>query len=210
MFAFWHILFVFQMRKDTGAYCCTSERGENIWIATCIGAVIVFVILSLVVVLIGALKSPARDAIHRLCPIARPDDLMGAGEPNAIFRTVLEFNQDSNTLSYDVRSRAGISGITAILIHGPVEPLQDTGPIAFALCGGPTVACDTTTTPGVVLGEVRNTAYDGVHPNGVDLRPLTESIRAVPSRYYVEVLTNARPVSPGAAKAWLNVACGYE
>jgi hypothetical protein len=88
-------------------------------------------------------------------------------------------------------------------------PYMDVAPITGALCGAPTTACDVMSMPGVVQGQVVNTIYNGVILTGIDVRPVVESIRAYPMLFYLELLTNGAPVTPGAARGPLFQFSGF-
>lgn len=84
------------------------------------------------------------------------------------------------------------------------------GPVYIALCGSPNLgACDTSTVPGEITGTV-TTIYDGVAPEATDVRTAVEQLRREPYLYFIEVLTNAKPTSPGSARAAILGTCGYE
>ena len=105
--------------------------------------------------------------------------------------------------------------VTAIHIRGPIGATTSghvgTGPLAAALCGALVVGaptCDITSVPGTVSG-VTSLVYDGVPPEGTSTRPLMKAIRAAPYLYYVEVLTNGKPVTPGSCRAPMTATCGF-
>lgn len=179
-----------------------------------VSVALLLVILTMVVVVIDTVHSPARDAMHRIMVVATADQVVGGvGEAQARFRFTLVSNQDSNTFAYEALapdSSKGVSDITALIIRGPTPNGLETGPVAGALCGFPGDACDVISTPGRTAGTLTNVIKDGIHPAGVDIRPLAEAIRANGLRYYIEVRTNAVPAAPGAARAELNVFGGFE
>jgi len=185
--------------------------------STCRGVLmalaVVFIILSLVIILFNQVWVSQRDATHRACGIATGAEVLGAGsgEPAARLVYKIVFDGDTNSIHYRFSYNTTTqSAVTAIHLRGPMDAGGLNGPLVGSLCGAPdTIACDTTTTPGRVSGSLVHAIKDGVHINGVDIRPVTNAFRADPDLYYVEVMTNTAPASPGAARSQLTSQCGY-
>ena len=183
---------------------------ERIKIAM-IAIAIAFIILTFVNVLISTIFVAQQDAIFRICFTALPQNVIGAsGEANARVSGMITIDQNDDAFSYTAQTVAAMTGITAIHIRGPVPLGASVGPIAVALCGVPNTAnaCDISTVPGQVSGRVVS-VYDGIAPEATSVRPLFTDIRAKPYLYYVEVLTNAKPVTPGAVRADVTGTCGF-
>lgn len=194
-------------------HCCgLSERGwDRVWIA----CAIVGIILTSVAVIVGTALTTQKDSLHRIAVFPKASDVFGAaGESNYEARGLISLNEVDNRVDYELRPSPAMSGITAIHIKGPIAlaSVVWAGPVAGVLCGatlGPGDGCDTTTTPGVVSGSVAYQIADNLTPGGVDLRPLMHDIRANCHLYYLEVLTNAKPTSPGALRGNLCQFAGW-
>lgn len=187
--------------------CCTHENIK----LTMIGIAVVFIILTFVNVLISTIFVAQQDSIFRMCFTALPQNVIGAsGEANARVIGMITIDQNDDAFSYNVQTVAAMTGITAIHVRGPVPLGASIGPIAVALCGFPNTAsaCDVSTLPGQVSGRVVS-VYDGIVPEATSVRPLFTDIRAKPYLYYVEILTNAKSVTPGAVRADVTGTCGF-
>lgn len=185
---------------------CTHEQCKLGWIIVAV----VIIILTCVNVAISTAFVAQQDTIFRMCFTALPQNVIGAaGEANARVNGMITIDQNDDAFSFSAQTVVGMTGITAIHIRGPVPLGSAVGPLAVSLCGAPnSVPCDITTTPGQVSGRVPS-VYDGVMPEGTSVRPLFLDIRAKPYLYYVEFLTNAKPVTPGSCRADLVATCGF-
>ena len=178
---------------------------------TMIGIAVVFIILTFVNVLISTIFVAQQDSIFRMCFTALPQNVIGAlGEANARVAGMIAIDQNDDAFSYSVQTVSAMTGITAIHIRGPVPLGASIGPVAVALCGFPNTAnvCDISTVPGQVSGRVVS-VYDGIAPEATSVRPLFTDIRSKPYLYYVEILTNAKSVTPGAVRADVTGTCGF-
>jgi len=168
-----------------------------------IAIAVLFIVLTLVVVVVNTAMAPSRDSLFRVAGIATAEQVVGgSGEAGAVysFQIVLDLNYAQ--ILFMVQKMDNVTTTpTALYIRGPILPFENTGPLLGALCGAPTIACDTTSVPGMVMGQVVGTIYNGVVLTGVDVRPVIEAWRANPELYYLEILTNGAPTSPGAARA---------
>jgi hypothetical protein len=170
-----------------------------------------FILLTLVVVGINTITAPARDSLFRVGGIATADQVVGgSGESGARYAYLITFDWNDDSISYIIqRMENTTTDITGVYLMGPIPPLSNVAPLAGALCGAPTLACDTLTTPGIVDDTVSASILDGIHPSGVDIRPLVEAYRAAPHRYYLELRTNGVPLTPGAARGTLSQFAGF-
>lgn len=166
---------------------------------------LVLVTLTLVNVLITNIFVAKQDSIFRICFTALPQNVIGApGEANARVTGMITLDQNGDSVSYEARTVVGMSSITSIVVMGPTPLGSGIGPVSLILCGtSPAAACDTTTTPGLVQGVV----YEVV-PND-SIRTFMKALREKPYLYYVEILTNAKPVTPGAVRADVTATCGF-
>jgi hypothetical protein len=191
-----------------------SDKGKSPgWIIFNQGLAIFFIVLTLVVVLLSTIFVARQDAIFRVCFEARGNNVLaGAGEAGAVVNGIMTMDATYNTVKYLVRTSVGMSGITAINVMGPIQlSTPQVGPLFFTLCGGAAGApsCDTISVPGQVSGTV-TTIYDGVPPEQTDVRTAVEQYRREPELYYVEILSNGKPATPGAARAPMLGTCGFE
>ena len=191
--------------RDKGCKC-THEECKLGWIIVAV----IFIILTCVNVAISTAFVAQQDSIFRMSFVALPQNVIGApGEVNARVTGMITIDQNDDAFSFIAQTVAGMTGITAIHIRGPIPLGSSVGPLAVSLCGAPnSVPCDITTLPGQVSGRVPS-VYDGIVPEGTSVRPLFLEIRAKPFLYYVEILTNAKPVTPGAVRADLTATCGF-
>lgn len=200
------------MDKEYNSCCGLGNKGcTRFWQI----AALIVVILALVCIAVGTVLSTQKDSVHRI-PIRPSASQVPApgGEGTFEARGLVTLNENDNSISYELRVHPSMSAVTAIHIRGPIALLSSTftGPIAGVLCGaviGPGDGCDTITTPGEVSGTVDKQIADNVSSGGVDVRPLMHAIRETPHLYYVEVLTNAKPASPGALRDSLDRFAGW-
>ena len=170
---------------------------------------LVLVALTLVNVLITNIFVAKQDTIFRICFTALPQNVIGApGEANARVTGMITIDQNGDSLTYEVQTVVGMTDIKDIVLRGPTPLGSATGPIAAVLCGTYSTACDTLTTPGSVKGIVLS-VNDGIVPESTHVRPLFADVRNKPYLYYVEILTNAKPVTPGAVRADVTATCGF-
>lgn len=170
------------------------------------------IILTLVTIIILTATAPTRDSIFRVAGIASAAQVVGGGggEAGALYSYQIVFDWNENRILFGVQKLENTTtDVTGIYIRGPIMPFGNTGILTGALCGAPTTACDTTSVPGVVQGTVEHTIYNGVVVSGIDVRPVVESIRAYPELFYLEILSNAIPASPGACRGPLYQFSGY-
>ncbi len=181
--------------------CCTQENCITTWQVVAV----VFIILTLIIVTISTVFVAKQDSLFRVCVSTTP-----VNEAESHVFGFISLDTTTNSIRYVLRSAAAMTGITAVHIRGPIQLGTEVGPIAAALCGSPSAAatCDITTTPGALEGETTQ-IYDGVPPESTDARPLMQTIRADPHLYYLEVLTNAAPVTPGSCRTPMTNVCGF-
>lgn len=199
--------------KDYATCCGLGSKGcTRFWQVF----TLIVVILTLACVMAGTVLTTQKDSVHRIS--VRPSAALvrpaGAGEGAYESVGLVTLNENDNSIAFTLRVAPGMTGVTAIHIRGPIGLLSPTfsGPIAGVLCGaviGPGDGCDTTSTPGEISGTVAYQIADNAHANGVDLRPVIHAIRADPHLYYLEVLTNGKPVSPGALRDALDRFAGW-
>lgn len=157
-----------------------------------------FCVLAGVNILVATLLTSGAQ-LKRFTVLALPGNVVG-GPGETAARVELEVRLDPNKdtqIDYYARTITGMTDITAIRIRGPKDNGLATGPVYAALCGAPGPACDTTSTPGIVQGSVFQ--IFGVPSTSV--RVAMNTIRDRPVNFYLEVLTNDKPVQPGAARA---------
>lgn len=175
-----------------------KESTRDILNYTLLFLVVTFCILAGVNILVATILTSGAQ-LKRFSLVALPGNVVGgAGEAGA--RVDIEVRLDPNKdtqIDYYARTLASMSQVTAIRIRGPKDNGLATGPIYASLCGSPGLACDTTTTPGIVQGSVFQ--IYGV-PN-TSVRAAMNTIRDRPLDYYIEVLTTGVPVQPGAVRA---------
>lgn len=193
------------MSKTTAGASAVWDRFNQV------GALVI-ASLTFATVIAACIYVANQDATFRICFRASSDQTVGgAGEANAVVNGMITMDAITNTIAFEARTTLGMSAITAIHIRGPVElATPQLGPVYIALCGAPNLGtCDTNTVPGQVSGTV-STIYDGVLPEATDVRTAVEQFRRSPYLYYIEVLTNAKPTSPGSARASIMGACGFK
>jgi hypothetical protein len=169
-----------------------------------------FAFLTMVIVLVSVILSADKENYVRQCFTATNAQIVGGGEAAAVIVGKITMNFASNSFDFDAvyPTDGNFSGISAMTIRGPMEPgVLNSAPVAADLCGAYTTACDTTSTPGAVSGRVFE-VFNGVSPVPMDIRPVMSRVRADPHLYYLEILTHAKPISPGGARATLGDYCG--
>lgn len=172
----------------------------------------VFIGLTLTTTILSSIFVAKQSTIARFSGVALPANVIGAvGEAGARVSGMVTLDRDTNQIRYEFRSSVGMTGITAVHIRGPTQlATPGLGPLATALCGSNGApSCDTLTVPGELTGTTTNTFNAAPPTNPADLRPLINAIRAQPYLYYVEVLTNAKPVTPGSCRFDLTTTCGF-
>jgi hypothetical protein len=182
---------------------------------------VAIVLLTLVVVIISTVFVAQQDSVFRVCFEATPANIppaAGVGETGAGHALgMVTIDQNADAISYTLQAPTlSVGGpmteVTAVHVRGPISPttgLAALGPLAASLCGAPSATpCDITTVPGTVAGTI-DKVYDGAPPEATSVRPLMKDIRARPYLYYVEVLTNGKPVTPGSCRAPMTATCGF-
>jgi hypothetical protein len=182
------------------------DKCQMFFIVVCV----VFIILTLVAVILGDIFVATQDNLFRVCLNASSDQVIGTTSATGVWAFgVVNMDLSNNSIYWTLYPNANLSGITAFLIRGPMQPLSFSGaPVAMALCGYPNseVPC-ITTVPGVVWG-VNQVAWSGSGQQN-DIRTFMFNYRATPYLYYYEILTNANPTTPGSARASGNGNCGF-
>lgn len=188
------------------ATCRITHEGVK---TACIILAVIFILLTFVNVLVATIFVARQDTIFRICFTALPQNVVGnVGEVGARASGMITIDQNTDAFSYQVQTVVPMSSITAVHIRGPLPLGQAVAPIAQALCGIPNVnACDALSVPGQVVGQSL-TIYDGALV-GAMVRPLFNAMRSNPQLYYIEILTNVKPVTPGAVRADVTGTCGF-
>lgn len=191
--------------------CCGVRIHSCILIVVVLA--VVCILLTLAAVLAGTIVGSQKDSLHRIGIAALAANVVGApGEGTYQADGILELNENDNAIRWRLHLQAGMSTVTSLVLRGPFALGVRTGPIVGILCGasiGPSVVCDLVSVPGQVVGAVAYEISDNVTPGGVDIRPLMHDIRENCHLYYLEVLTNAKPTSPGALRASLCTFAGW-
>lgn len=174
--------------KSSGGQCCSWHQAMQV-------LTLVIVILAVALVGVSVAVSTRADSLYRACVETTPT---GEATGAKLVGTV-EFDSYDSTIRYTLQQAGTVpmSDVQALRVRGPVAPGDTDGPILVALCGAPNldVVCDTTTTPDVVAGLLR------------DATSYIQSVRNAPHLYYVEGFTSAFPA--GAFRAALTSACGF-
>ena len=167
---------------------------------------LIFVLIAVVVVCISLFRNSEVDSVSRYCMEALPGNVAGGGETGAALYFELTTDTSANEVSYYGQDNGAISAIQSLVVRGPQPPGSNTGPILFSLCGAPNLVavCDILTTPGAIQGSMLQ-----LQPGSIDPNPIILQIRQHPTLYYLEVLTAAHPVSPGALRANFLSTCGW-
>jgi len=159
-------------------------------------------ILTFTVLILNSVFVAKQDTIFRICYECKNVStglVMGFG--------MHTMDTDRDQIDFEYQSAvANSSGVTAILLRGPIVLGSLTGPITTALCGSPSNLVCSLTPP---LKQTATAVYNGVHPVSNSVRPMMADIRRQPYLYYTEVLTNANPASPGECRAVMTGACGF-
>ena len=195
---------------DPKRRCCNLFDAEA-YNGVVISLAVIIIILTLIVVIINTAMAPSRDSVFRVAGIATAAQVVGGpGEAGAVYSYQLIFDWNSASILYMVQKLENTTTTpTGLYIAGPMLPFANTGPLTGALCGAPTVACDTTSLPGVVMGQVEGTIYNGIVMTVIDVRPVIEAYRQMPELYYIYILTNGVPTLPGAARGPLFMFSGF-
>lgn len=175
--------------------CCSWYRAMQV-------LSLVLIVLAIAVVAASVAVGTRADTLYRACINTA---VSPGGEAGAKLLGLIEFDSYDNFVRYTLQDQGVLSQIQALVIRGPVAAGDTTGPVYFSLCGAPNleVVCDIATTPNAVSGVLR-----AVNPGALDLRPFILDFRREPHRYYLEVLTSSRPVTPGALHSTLSQECG--
>jgi hypothetical protein len=173
----------------------------NVWF---VGVVCFMIILTSVGVIFTILYAGNFGSSQRFCFEALPGNVIpGPGEVGGVLWGNLELHSNEREIKYFFRY-VGLSTITAVTVRGPITLGQQVGPLLFSICGAPsTVVCDQITLPGQLSGTLTQ-----ISPSNTSPEASIVAIRTNPSLYYVEVLTNNNPTTPGALRAPLNSLCG--
>jgi len=190
--------------------CCNTLDAE-LYHGVMIAVAFLFILLTLVTVIINTAMAPTRDSLFRVAGMASAAQVVGgAGEAGALYSYQITFDWNSAAIYYLVQKMENTTTTpTGIYIAGPILPFANTAPLMGALCGFPTTACDVLSVPGVVMGSIEATIYNGVVLTGVDVRPVIEAIRSSPELYYLYITTNGVPTLPGAAPGPLYQFSGF-
>jgi hypothetical protein len=185
---------------------------------------LVFIVLGVLVAIatvttvgIGSVLTTQKDSVHRVVVDARASNVFpaGAGEGNQQATCKITLDENYNSISFRCRTPPGLSAVTALHIRGPIllGNLTWSGAVAGVLCGavvGPGDGCNVLTVPGELSGSVSYEISDNSAATGQDVRPLLHAIRRDPDLFYLEVLTNAKPNSPGALRGSFSNFAGWE
>lgn len=192
-------------------------KGGCSWKLTFIVLGVIAALVTVATVGVGSVLTTQKDSIHRIAVDLRASNVFPAGAGEGTFQAtcLITLDENSNAISYRCRTPPGLSGVTALHIRGPILLGSATwsGGVAGVLCGalvGPGDGCDTATVPGELSGSVQYQISDNLAANGVDVRPLLHEIRRQPDLFYLEVLTNAKPASPGALRGPMTQFTGWQ
>lgn len=192
-------------------------KGGCTWKLAFIVLGIVAALLTVVTVALGTVLTTQQDSIHRIAVELTASNVFPAGAGELGYRALclITLDENSNAISFRCRMPPGLSGVTALHIRGPILLGSPTwsGGVAGVLCGaliGPGDGCDTLVVPGEVSGFVQYQISDNLSSTGVDVRPLLHEIRRNPDLFYLEMLTNNKPVSPGALRGPLTQFTGWQ
>lgn len=193
--------------------CCGAPLVN--WILGIGVVTIICVILTLVVLAVGIVLGTEKDSLHRIAIRASAAETVGGtGEGTYKSDGILELSETDNAFRWTLTVQSGMTTVTSLVIMGPYIVGQRVGPVAGVLCGavlmGPSQACDTLSAPGYVKGAVAYQIADNVAANGKDIRPFMHEIRENCHLYYFEVLTNAKPTSPGAMRSSMCEFAGWK
>lgn len=198
---------------DEQEQCCGGKLTH--WILAICVMTIIAVVLTLVAVVVGTVVESQKDSLHRIGIQASAANVVGAsGEGNFKSDGLLELSETDNAFRWKLTVESGMSAVTSLVIRGPYVVGTRLGDVAGVLCGavllGPSQACDTLSAPGYVNGAVAYRIANNVDAAGVDIRPLLHAIRENCHLYYLEVLTNVKPTSPGAMRSSLCQFAGWK
>jgi hypothetical protein len=181
-----------------------------------------FIILGVIVALVtvavvglGTILATNKDSLHRVAVELLASNVfpLGAGEANYRALCLIALDENTNSIGFRCRVPPGLSGMTALHVRGPVARNSPTwsGDLAGVLCGatlvGPSTSC-----VNAPLGEFSGSVQFEISNNAavVDVRPLLHEIRRNPDLFYLELLTHAKPTSPGALRGSLSNFAGWQ
>jgi hypothetical protein len=181
-----------------------------------------FIILGVIVALVtvavvglGTILATNKDSLHRVAVELLASNVFpsGAGEANYRALCLIALDENTNSIGFRCRVPPGLSGMTALHVRGPVSRNSATwsGDLAGVLCGatlvGPSTSC-----VNAPLGEFSGSVQMEISNNAavVDVRPLLHEIRKNPDLFYLELLTHAKPTSPGALRGSLSNFAGWQ
>ena len=81
-------------------------------------AAVTAVLLTLCLVIASMAFTGGKDAIHRISIEARPENVVGGGEPGAFVYGMLELNSAQGSFTYLLRNVGNTSGITRVALMG--------------------------------------------------------------------------------------------
>lgn len=176
---------------------------------------VVVAIVTVATVGVGSVLETKQDSLHRVAVELLASNVFPAGSGETGYKAdcLIALDENANSIGFRCRVPPGLSGMTALHIRGPIARNSATwsGPIAGVLCGatlvGPSTSC-----VNAPLGEFSGTVQYEISNNAavVDLRPLLHEIRKNPDLFYLEMLTNAKPTSPGALRGSLSNFAGWQ
>lgn len=184
--------------------CCHVKLSH--WIVGIGVVAIICILLTMGALIAGLVLGTQKDSLHRIGIHSAASDVVGAaGEGSFRSDGLVELDEVDNAIRWSLTTETGMTTVTSLVIRGPYDAGTRLGPIAGVLCGavlaGPSQACDTLSAPGYVHGAVAYQISNNETPGGIDVRPLMHAIRENCHLYYLETLTNAKPVTPGAMRS---------
>jgi hypothetical protein len=200
-------------RELRDGQCCGAKISH--WIVGIGVVAIICILLTMGALVAGIVLGTQKDSLHRIGIHSAASEVVGAAGEGA-FRSdgLLELDETDNAFRWSLTTETTMTTVTALVIRGPYAAGTRLGPVAGVLCGavlmGPSQACDTLSAPGYVNGAVAFQIADNVSPGGIDVRPLLHAIRENCHLYYLETLTNAKPVTPGAMRSSLCEFAGWK
>lgn len=192
-------------------------KGGCTWKLSFIILGVVVALATIIAVGLSGVATIQKDAIHRVAVDLRADNVFPAGAGEGSYRAtcLLTLDANENAILFRCRTPPGLSGVTALHLRGEILRGSATwsGELAGVLCGamiGPGDGCDVSTVPGEFSGKVDKHISNNASPTGLDVRPLLLAIRRDPDLFYLEVLTNGKPTSPGALRGALTQFTGWQ
>jgi len=144
-------------------------------------------ILVTVLTIISIVVTSDQNSLQRYAIKATGDQRVNTTSP-AELTGALSLKSNEKEIEWDMQYIDLSGPPTELQIRGPRLPGSRTGPLALALCGLPSsLACDTSVAS-VLKGTIDQTGA-GAQP----LRPIIQTIRSEPWRYYFQVNTAAYP-----------------